>query len=119
MRVWRSTKAADSNVDMVKRFLAAYRRGMNDMNNAFAGPDGKREDGPDQPAVLAIVARFTGLAPEEILRGVAYSVTVGRISAADVDREIDWFRSQNLLKGDISAKALIDTPYSLPLAAID
>jgi len=43
----------------------------------------------------------------------------GRISADDVDREISWFRSQNLLKGDINAKALIDMRYALPLAAID
>jgi NitT/TauT family transport system substrate-binding protein len=117
--IFTSTKVADGNADMVKRFLAAYRRGMNDMHDAFAGRDGKREDGPDQPAVLAIIARFTGLAPNAILRGVAYSVKDGRISADDVDREISWFRSQNLLKGDINAKALIDMRYALPLAAID
>jgi hypothetical protein len=103
----------------MKRFLAAYRRGMNDMHSAFAGAGGKRQDGPDQPAVLAIIAHFTGLAPEEILRGVAYSVKDGRISAEDVDRQIAWFRSQNLLKGDVSAKELIDTRYALPLTSID
>ncbi len=117
--IFTSTKVADGSADMVQRFLVAYRRGMNDMHNAFAGPGGKRQDGPDQPAVLAIIARFTGLAPEEILRGVAYSVKDGRISADDVDREINWFRSQNLLKGEISAKALIDARYALPLTAID
>jgi NitT/TauT family transport system substrate-binding protein len=117
--IFTSTKLADSNADMMKRFLAAYRHGMNDMHNAFAGPDGKRQDGPDQPAVLAIIAHFTGLAPNEILRGVAYSVKDGRISAADVDREIAWFRSQNLVKGDVSAKELIDTRYALPLTSID
>jgi NitT/TauT family transport system substrate-binding protein len=117
--IFTSTKLADGNADMMKRFLAAYRHGMNDMHNAFAGPGGKRQYGADQPAVLAIIARFTGLAPEEILRGVAYSLRDGRISAEDVDREISWFRSQNLLKGDVSAKALIDTRYALLLTAID
>jgi hypothetical protein len=39
--------------------------------------------------------------------------------ADDVDRQINWFRSQNLLKGDVSAKAPIDTRYALPLTAID
>jgi NitT/TauT family transport system substrate-binding protein len=117
--VFTSTKIADGNADTVKRFLAAYRHGMNDMHNAFAGPAGKRQDGPDQPAVLAIIAKFTGLAPEAILGGVAYSVTDGRISTADVDREIAWFRSQNLLKGDVSAKALIDSRYALPLNGIE
>jgi NitT/TauT family transport system substrate-binding protein len=117
--IFTSTKLADGDADVMKRFLAAYRHGMNDMHNAFAGPGGKRQDGPDQPAVLAIIAHFTGLAPEEILRGVAYSVRDGRISAEDVDRQIAWFRSQNLLKGDVSAKELIDTRYALPLAGID
>jgi NitT/TauT family transport system substrate-binding protein len=117
--IFTSTKVADGNADVVKRLLVAYRHGMNDMHNAFAGPDGKRQDGADQPAVLAIIARFTGLAPEEILRGAAYSLKDGRISADDVDRQINWFRSQNLLKGDVSAKALIDTRYALPLTAID
>jgi NitT/TauT family transport system substrate-binding protein len=117
--IFTSTKIADGNADTVKRFLTAYRHAMNDMHNAFAGPGGKRQDGPDQPAVLAMIAKFTGLAPEEILGGVAYSGTDGRISADDVDREINWFRSQNLLKGDVSAKALIDTRYALPLNGID
>jgi NitT/TauT family transport system substrate-binding protein len=117
--IFTSTKTADGNAETVKRFVAAYRHGMNDMHNAFAGPGGKRQDGPDQPAVLAIIARFTGLAPEEILRGVAYSVKDGRISAADVDRQIAWFKSQGLLKGEVSAKELIDTRYALPLTTID
>ncbi len=117
--IFTSTKTADGNAEMVKRFLAAFRRGMNDMHDAFAGPGGKRQDGPDQPAVLAIIARFTGLAPDEILRGVAYSAKDGRISAADVDREIAWFKSQNLLKGEVSAKELMDMRYALPLNTLD
>ena len=35
------------------------------------------------------------------------------------DRADDVDRSQNLLKGDVSAKAPIDTRYALPLTAID
>jgi hypothetical protein len=53
------------------------------------------------------------------LRGAAYSVKDGRISAADVDREIAWFKSQGLLKGEVSAKELIDARYALPLTSID
>ena len=113
--IFTSTKMADGDPETVRRFLIAYRHGMNDMHNAFADQDGKRQDGPDQPAVLAIITGFTGLKPEEILQGVAYSAKDGRISAEDVDREIVWFKSQNLLRGNVSAKELIDTRYALPL----
>ena len=43
-----ATKIADGKGDMVKRFLAAFRKGARDYHDAFAGPKEERRDGPDR-----------------------------------------------------------------------
>ena len=71
-----------------------------------------------EAAVLDTMSRFTGLSPEELLRVVPYADAEGRISTADVARMIAWFKSQNLIKGDVKAEELIDARYALPLTVI-
>jgi NitT/TauT family transport system substrate-binding protein len=112
-----STKAANTRGDMVKKFMVAYRKGMRDFHDAFVGPDGKRHDEPTAPAMLALMSNFTGVAPEEIERAIPYIDPDGRIDAASVAGQIAWYKSQNLLKGDIKAEDLIDSRYALEKVA--
>jgi len=63
------TKTANERGDLVKRFLAAYRKGMRDYHDAFSTPDDKRKDGADAPAVLKILSDFAGV-PENELRAI-------------------------------------------------
>jgi NitT/TauT family transport system substrate-binding protein len=112
-----STKATDERADLVRHFLIAYRKGLRDFHDAFIAPDGTRRDGPTAPAILAIMADFTGLAPTELAKAIPYVDRDGRIATADIARQIAWYKSQNLLKGDIKAEDLIDGRYALPKIA--
>ena len=112
-----STKATNDKGDLVKRFLVAYRKGLHDFHEAFIGPDGKLRMGPDAEAVLGIMSNFTGVPPDRLKQSIPYVDAQGRIAAADVQHQIDWYKSQNLLKGDVKAEAIIDKRYALPLVA--
>jgi NitT/TauT family transport system substrate-binding protein len=112
-----ATRTANEKGDLVKRFLIAYRKGMRDFHDAFVTADGKRQDSTDAPAVLAIMSRFTGVAPAELAKTIPNVDREARISTADVARQIAWYKTQNLLKGDARAAALIDSRYALPLIA--
>ncbi|HUK58913.1 MAG TPA: ABC transporter substrate-binding protein [Stellaceae bacterium] len=111
------TEIANGKGDLVKRFLVAYRHGLRDFHNAFVAKDGTETQGPEAPAVLKIMSDFTGLPPEQLTKAIPYVDGEGRISTADVERQIDWYKSQNLLKGEVKADALIDGRYALPLVA--
>lgn len=108
-----STKAANQRGEVVKRFLAAYRKGLRDFHDAFSAPDGTRRDGPTAPAMLQLMADFTGVPVAQIAGAIPYMDPEGRIDAANVARQIAWYKSQNLLKGDIKAEELIDSRYAL------
>ena len=112
-----STKEANEHGDTVKRFLAAYRKGVHDVAGAFTGPDGKRQDQPTAPAILAIMSQFTGVAAGEIAKAIPYVDPEGRIDAASVADQIAWYKSQNLMKGDVDAAQLIDGRYALTKVA--
>jgi NitT/TauT family transport system substrate-binding protein len=112
-----STKEANEHADTVKRFLIAYRHGMKDFATAFMSADGKRQDGPTAPAILDLMAKFTGVAPTEIAKAIPYVDPEGRVDAGAVADQIAWYKSQNLLKGDVDAHQLIDSRYALTKVA--
>lgn len=111
------TKTADNRGDLVKRFLVAYRKATKDYHDAFATADDKRMDGPTAPAMLALLSNFTGVAVGDIDRAIPYVDGSGRIDTADIARQIAWYESQRLLKGEVKAEELIDSRYALPKLA--
>jgi NitT/TauT family transport system substrate-binding protein len=112
-----STKAANEQGGMVQRFLVAYRKGLSDFHSAFVASDGTQRTSPDATAVLAIMSRFTGIAPDVLMKAIPSVDGQGRISSADIARQIAWYKSQNLLKGEVDPQQLIDSRYALPLLA--
>jgi NitT/TauT family transport system substrate-binding protein len=108
-----STKEANEHGDTVKRFLVAYRKGLHDFHDAFVSPDGKRQDGPGAPAMLALMSRFTGVPEAQIAEAIPYIDPDGRVDDASVANQIAWYKAQNLLKGEIDVQALIDRRYAL------
>ncbi len=113
--VFTSTKTADARADLVARFLRAYREGARDYHDAFAGPNGERVDGPTAPAILAILGKYISLPPDQLAKAVSYIDADARLDAADVAHQVAWFKAQNLLKGDVDTKALIDRRYVVAL----
>jgi NitT/TauT family transport system substrate-binding protein len=110
--VFTSTKHANDDGDLVKRFLIAYRHGTRDFADAFIGPDGKHRDSPDAPAVLAIMSKFTGAPAAMIAKTIAFVEPQSRIDKASIVDQIAWYKSQNLLKSNVSADEIIDMRYA-------
>lgn len=108
-----ATKVANERGDTVKRFLAAYRQGMRDFHDAFVTKDGKRENGPTAPAILTLMSNFTGVSAEQIAQAIPFIDAEGRIDGDSVARQIAWYKSQNLLRGEVNASELIDSRYAL------
>ena len=107
-----STKTANKRGDMLKRFLVAYRHGAKDYHDAVTGPGEKRQDGPDTDAMLAILAKYLGLKPEQVKLGISYVDAEARLDQSDVQHQIDWYRSQGQMKGKLTAAQLIDKRYA-------
>ena len=108
-----STKTGNERGDMVKRFMIAYRQGMRDFHDAFAGPDNQRRDGPLAPVILPIMADFTHTTPEDFYRAIPFADPDGQIDPAGIERQIVWYRAQNLLKVDVNADDIIDKRYAI------
>jgi NitT/TauT family transport system substrate-binding protein len=108
-----NTKSANNRSDMVKRFLVAYRQGQRDFYNAFITPDGKRQDGPTAPAVIKLMEDFTGASDAEIERTIPFLDPDGRVDVASIAAQLAWYKSQNLVKGDIKAEDIVDTRYAV------
>ena len=107
-----STKTADNRGDMLKRFLAAYRHGAKDYHDAVTGPGEKRQDGPGTDAMLAILSKYIGQTPEALKPGISYVDAGARLDQHDVQHQIDWYKSQGQMKGDLAASVLIDKRYA-------
>jgi NitT/TauT family transport system substrate-binding protein len=110
-----ATKTADNRGDLLKRFLAAYRHGAKDYHDAVTGPGEKRQDGPGTEAMLQILAKYIGQTPEQLKPGISYVDADARLDAKDVQHQIDWYRSQGQMKGELTAATLIDSRYALTL----
>ncbi|HXR88008.1 MAG TPA: ABC transporter substrate-binding protein [Stellaceae bacterium] len=111
------TKTANDRGDLVKRFLIAYRHGMKDFHDAFTDASGKRKDQAGAPAMLELMAQFTGAAKDEIEKATPYVDPQGRINVPEIKSQIAWYTSQGLIKGKVDADELIDKRYAIALPA--
>jgi len=102
-----SAKALRDRPTMIAAFLRAYRKGVRDYHDAFTGPGEQRKDGPSADAILQIMAKNTGDAVELLETSIGYIDAEARLDSADIGRQIAWYKSQNLLSGDISLNDLL------------
>ncbi|HEY1505839.1 MAG TPA: ABC transporter substrate-binding protein [Stellaceae bacterium] len=107
-----SARTANTRIEMVKRFLVAYRQAVTDFRAAFMSADDKRHDGPTAPAMLKLMEDFTGTSQAEIERTMPYMAPDGAIDAGSIDTQIAWYKSQNLIKSDVKAADIIDIRYA-------
>jgi NitT/TauT family transport system substrate-binding protein len=107
-----SPKTLNERGDLVKRFLTALRRGLNDYHNAFTGADGSRKDQPTAAAVLAILAKHLGQTPDELRLAIPYVDPGARLDFADMQHQLAWFASQNMLKNAVTLDQVIDKRFA-------
>jgi NitT/TauT family transport system substrate-binding protein len=110
-----ATKTANNNESLVRRFLRAYDRGAKDMHDAFTDAGGHRKDMPTAAENVRILSRVLGQPPAMIAASIQYVDREARLDIADVMRQIAWFKTQGLLKGDLPKDRIIDARYVVPL----
>ncbi len=108
-----STKLANERPETVKRFLNAFRKGERSWDEAFVDAGGKRQDQASAPEMIAIAAKTLGQPPEVVKLGIPYFDPQSRVSVRDIQRALDWYKAQNMLKTDVDAKGLVDTRYAI------
>ena len=113
--VFTATKTANDRRETVERFLRGYRKGAHDYLAAFAGPDGKRRDGPTAHEILALIGKYIGQSPDVVAQGVPFIDADLRLDSKDILRQIEWYRSQGFVKGQFDSSSVIDGRYVLPL----
>jgi NitT/TauT family transport system substrate-binding protein len=112
-----SKRMLDEHADIVKRFVAAYRKACSDIHAAFADQNETRTDGPTAPDIIKIIGEFTGQPPAQVQNSAPFVQPDARIDIAAYASQIAWLRSQNLLKDDIRIEDLIDKRYALTTAS--
>jgi NitT/TauT family transport system substrate-binding protein len=112
-----STKVDNERQDMIVRFLRAFRKGAQEYHDAFGAPDDTRRDGPEAAGILAIMAKYMEQPAERLHKAIAYIDPQGRLDLVDMQKQIDWFVAQNLLKGTPKIENMIDKRVVIPLPA--
>lgn len=113
--IYTAKKTADERHDMVERFLAAYRQGVHDYDDAFVDASGTRRHSADAPAVLAILSQHLDQPAAAIEPALGYVSADGRLDVNDIRRQIAWYKSQGMIKPELDADATIDPRYVMPL----
>lgn len=112
--VWTATKTANQRPVMVERFLRALRQGTHDYNAAFVA-DGSRKDGPSAPEIVAIIRKYVNLSEEQVKANVGYTDPDLRLDVKDVKRQIDWYRAQGMMKGEVALDQVLDPRFVVAL----
>jgi NitT/TauT family transport system substrate-binding protein len=108
-----SKKMADEHPDTVRHFLAAFRKAERVWDEAFVDAKGNRQDQAEAPEMIAIAAKALAQ-PEAVIRlSVEYFDPEARVSVGDIQRALDWYEAQGMLKTHVDAKSLIDTRFAI------
>jgi NitT/TauT family transport system substrate-binding protein len=108
-------KTADTRSDYVQRFLKAYRKGARLYHDAVTGPDEREHLNAGADEVIAIIAKAIGQTPDEVKPAIAYADPEERLDVKDILHQIDWYKEQGMIKGDVDAGTVIDKRYVIPL----
>jgi NitT/TauT family transport system substrate-binding protein len=91
---------------VITRYLAAYLKGLRDSVGAL------KDNHLTDPAVLAIVSKWTNLPPETITKATALPVDVnGRIDMDDIIRQQDFWVREGLVPTPADLRQFVDSKY--------
>ena len=107
-----NTKFANDHPDAVKKFLAAFRKAEATWDAAFTDKDGKRADQPGAKRMMEIASQRLSLPPEVLARGIGYYDPQARVAIADVQRAINWYYGQGMIKEKLDAASLVDKRFA-------
>jgi NitT/TauT family transport system substrate-binding protein len=101
----------------VEAFLRAFKKGTHYYHDAYTGPGEKPQDGPTEPEVTGILAKYTGLSAQQVKNSLAYVDAEARLDPKDVVHQVEWFKSQKMLKDDANGEAMMDKNYVVAIPA--
>jgi NitT/TauT family transport system substrate-binding protein len=111
-----TVKMIEDHPATVEKFLRAFKKGAREYHDAFAGPDGQRQDGANAAEVLDVLAKYTGQSPAQIKLSVAYVDADARVDEKDIMRQVEWLKAQKMLKEQVQGDAVMDKRYVVNLA---
>src|SRR5215472_13515742 len=109
--VFYSERFAKDRRDLAERFMRAYLRGIRLYNDALK--DG-RLAGPAAGEVIAILAKYTSIKDEAMLRRIIPSAVNpdGEVNIAGLRHDLAFFRELGLIESrDVSADAVVDGSF--------
>ncbi len=111
-----STRMANERGEVVTRYLHAYREATAYIHDAVADANDRRRDGPAAAEVIAIAAKAIDQSPDVVKQGFPFFDPQARIVERNFSDLAAWYKAQNMLKGELDVKALIDTRYAIVFA---
>jgi NitT/TauT family transport system substrate-binding protein len=110
-----STKMINERGDVLKRYLAGYRKAMAYFHDAFADANDKRRDGPTANEVEEIAAKYLNQPLDQIKLGLPFFDRQGRLVEKDFVELAAWYKAQGMIK-DVDVKAMIDRKNAIMVA---
>jgi NitT/TauT family transport system substrate-binding protein len=108
-----NTKFANEHPDTVKKFLAAFRKAEATWDAGFVDKDGKRADQPSGKKLMEIASKNLGAPADVLAKGIPYYDPQARVALADVQRSIDWYYAQGMIKEKLDAASLVDKRFAI------
>jgi NitT/TauT family transport system substrate-binding protein len=108
-----NTKFANEHPETVKKFLTAFRKAEATWDAAFTDKDGKRADQPGAKRMMEIAGQRLSLPPDVLAKGIAYYDPQSRVAVADVQRAINWYYDQGMIKEKLDAASLVDKRFAI------
>ena len=107
-----STKMIE-NRPLLERVLKAYKRGTAEYNKAFDARDdkGNRVFGADADALVPILEKYTKATRQQVLEGAAFVDPGARFDAADIGRQIAWYRAHGFVDKEMKPEQAIDRSF--------
>ena len=112
--VFTSTKIAEEDPDLVKRFLAAFSKGAADFNAALVD---KTEGEDGQVAMARLIHKYVYAeqpfeeASKSIINGAMRLNPNARLDMASVKNQLAWFKAEHLAPESLTLEKLVNTSY--------
>ena len=102
----------NKNEELGVKFMRAYIKCCNYYYDAvLARKDGKPVQGKNYAEVIEIIAKHTKMSEEDIKLGIPYIDRNGKLLAADIDTQIEWYNKHKLLEKAPAGKDAVNMSF--------
>lgn len=93
------------------KFMRAYIKGVREYNDALKNG---RIAGANAEEVIATIAQYTAMKDPQLIRDATPNACDpdGNVLIDSIKRDFGFFKEQNLIKGDITVEAVVDTSFA-------